>query len=187
VLPTLIVICCAYAVYVLCAYVLQRRTSHARHRRGSRKVTWLTLGCSLIGLALILWFGFTPDRHDQRLSLAGFLGTVYAEGWPHQVAQTEYPPVKIQTSGAGEQPAYALLHPETPTSQLAQEKKLIKPRPVRAAKKKQAPAVQEKSGKTVKVTKAPVPSSKKDKLAVKGRTKKLKRSSAKGSRQTDAG
>jgi hypothetical protein len=187
VLPTLIVIVFAYGMYVLFSFVLQRKGGHSRHRNNARKFTWITMAGCLIGLGFILWCGLTPDRHDQRLRLAGFLGTVYAEGWPHRVDQMDYPPVKVQTSGTGDQPVYALLHPETPSSQLEPEKKLIKPRPVRTAKKKQVGNAQEKSGKTAKVTKVTAQAPKKDKMAAKSRTKKMKRPSVKGGGPTDAG
>ena len=131
-----------------------------------------------MGIGLILWCCYSPDRHDQRLKLAGFLGTVYAEGWPDRVDKVEYPPVKAANQGTGEQPAYALLHPETPASQIEPEKKLIRPRPNRDAKKRQTASVHEKAGKTAKVTKNVTSSSKKDKMAAKSHAKKKKRSSA---------
>jgi hypothetical protein len=99
-----------------------------------------------------------------------------------------YPPLKSSNQGASEQPAYALLHPETPASQLGPEKKLPKPRPNRAAAKGPAVAPPEKAGKIAKVAKAPAPPAKKDKLAAtKSRAKKKPRTSAPSGRQTDAG
>jgi hypothetical protein len=185
VLPTLAVILWAYGMYALLSFLFQRKGGHPRGR--GRKLSGFTLVGVILGVGLILWCCYSPDRQDQRLKLAGFLGTVYAEGWPDRLDNMEYPPVKATNQGAGEQPTYALLHPETPTSQIEPEKKLIRPRPSRAAKKRQAPSVHEKSGKNAKVTKTVTPSSKKDKLAAKSRAKKKKRSSAPGNGQTNAG
>ena len=120
---------------------------------------WVTAG-----VGLIFWCCLYPDKHDQRLKLAGFLGTVYAEGWPDRVDRLKDPPVKSPNQGASEQPAYALLHPETPASQVEPEKKLPKPRPSRIAPKGPPAAPQDKAGKNAKVTKAPAPPSKKDKI-----------------------
>jgi len=178
VLPTLAVILWAYGMYALFSFIFQRKGGQPRGR--GRKLSGFTLVGAILGLGLILWCCYSPDKHDQRLKLAGFLGTVYAEG-PDRVDKVEYPPVKAQNQGAGEQPAYALLHPETPASQIEPEKKLIRPRPNRDAKKGQTPSVHEKAGKTTKVTKNVTPSPKKDKMAAKNRAKKKKRSS------TDAG
>ena len=135
----------------------------------------------------MVWCCLYPGKHDQRLKLAGFLGTVYAEGWPDRVDRLQYPPVKSSNQGSSEQPAYALLHPETPTSQIGPGKKLPKPRPDRVAPKRQAIASQDKAGKIAKVTKAPAPPSKKDKVAAKSRAKKKSRTSAPQGRQADAG
>jgi hypothetical protein len=181
VLPTLAVILLTYGMYALLSFIFQRRGGQSRGR--GRKLSGFTLVGAILGFGLILWCCYSPDKHEQRLKLAGFLGTVYAEGWPDRVDKMEYPPVKAANQGAGEQPAYALLHPETPAGQIEPEKKLIRPRP---AKKRQTPSV-EKSGKSAKVTKTATPSAKKDKMAAKSRAKKKKRSSASGSAQTNAG
>lgn len=137
-------------------------------------------------MGLIFWCSLYPDKHDQRLRLAGFLGTVYAEGWPDRVDRLKDAPVKNANQGASEQPAYALLHPETPASQVGPEKKLPKPRPSRVASKRQ-PVAQDKAGKNAKVTKAPAPPPKKDKIAAKSRAKKKNQASAPRGRQADAG
>lgn len=175
-LPTLAVILWAYGMYALLSFMFQRKGGRPRGQSRWRKLTGYILVSGILGVGLILWCCYSPDKADQRLKLAGFLGTVYAEGWPDRVDKVEYPPVKAANQGAGEQPAYALLHPETPASQIEPEKKLIRPRPNRTAKKGQTPSVHEKAGKTAKVTKNVTPSSKKDKLAAKSRAKKKKRS-----------
>ena len=94
---------------------------------------------------------------------------------------------KAANPGASEQPAYALLHPETPASQVGPEKKLPRPRPSRVAPKGPSVAPQDKAGKNAKVNKTPASPSKKDKMAAKSRAKKKNRSSAPGGRQADAG
>jgi outer membrane biosynthesis protein TonB len=188
VLATLAVVLWAYGMYALFSYMYHRQGGYVRSRSRWRKLSWLTLvGGVAAGVGLICWCCLSPDKHDQRLKLAGFLGTVYAEGWPDRVDRPKEPPVKSPNQGASEQPAYALLHPETPASQVGPEKKLPKPRPSRVAPKGPSVAPQERTGKIAKVTKAPASPSKKDKMAAKNRAKKKNRSSAPGGRQADAG
>jgi hypothetical protein len=188
VLATLAVVLWAYGMYALFSYLYHRQGGYVRSRSRWRKLSWLTLvGGVTAGVGLIFWCCLYPDKHDQRLKLAGFLGTVYAEGWPDRIDGLKYPPVKSPNQGASEQPAYALLHPETPASQVGPEKKLPKPRPSRVAPKGPSVAPQDKAGKIAKVTKAPASPSKKDKMAAKNRAKKKNRSSAPGGRQADAG
>lgn len=187
-LATLAVVLWAYGIYALFSFIFQRKGGYIRSRSRWRKLTWLTLvGGVGAGLGLIFWCCLSPDKTDQRLKLAGFLGTVYAEGWPDRVDRLQYPPVKGQTQESSEQPAYALLHPATPSNQIESEKLLPKPRPSRAVPKGPSAKLQDKTGKIAKVTKAPVPLSKKDKMAAKSHTKKKSPSSAAAGRQADAG
>jgi hypothetical protein len=188
VLATLAVVLWAYGMYALFSYIYHRQGGNVRSRSRWRKLSRLTLvGGVTAGVGLIFWCCLYPDKHDQRLKLAGFLGTVYAEGWPDRVDRLKDQPVKGSNLGASEQPAYALLHPETPASQVGPEKKLPKPRPSRVASKGHSVAPQDKAGKNAKVTKAPAQPSKKDKIAAKSRAKKKNRASAPGGRQADAG
>lgn len=151
-------------------------------------MSWLTRVAGVTaGVGVICWCCLCPDKHDQRLKLAGFLGTVYAEGWPDRVDHLKDPPVKSANPGTSEEPAYALLHPETPASQIGPEKKLPKPRPSRVAPKRQVVAPPEKPVKIAKVTKATAPPAKKDKLAAKSRAKKKNRSPAPVIEQGDDG
>ena len=115
-----------------------------------------------MGLTMVLAQSFDEKEHN--LKLAGFLGTVWAEGWPDKVDQRlEYPPIK-GTAAEG-QPVYALLHPGTSPAELAQEKTAPKPRPVKKPKVHKAPVPQAKGVKpTVQVAK-------KDKVAAKGKPK----------------
>jgi hypothetical protein len=189
VLATLAVILWAYGMYALFSYIFRRQGGYLRSRNRWRKLSWLTLvagGSAALGL--ICWGYLSPDKNDQRLKLAGFLGTVYAEGWPDRVDRQNYAPLKTSNQGASEQPAYALLHPETPDSQIGPEKKLPKPRPNRVVSKGPSVAPPDKTSKIAKVAKAPAPPAKKDKLAAnKSRAKKKNRTSAPPGRQTDAG
>lgn len=187
-LATLAVILWAYGMYALLSFLFHRQGGYVRSRSRWRKLSRLALvGGVTAGAGLIVWCCLYPDKHDQRLKLAGFLGTVYAEGWPDRVDLLKYPPVKTPNQGSSEQPGYALLHPETADSQIGPEKKLPKPRPNRVAPKGNAVASQDKAGKSAKVTKAPAPPSKKDKVTAKSHTKKKNRSSAPSGRQADAG
>jgi hypothetical protein len=181
VLPTLAVILWAYGTYALFSFIFRRQDGYLRRSSRWRQFSWLTLvgGVSAV-LALIVWCCFSPDKNDQKLKLAGFLGTVYAEGWPDRVDRVNYPPVKSQK--AGEQPVYALLHPETPASQLEPEKKLPKPRPVRVA-----PKAHDKADKGARVAKGSGASARKDKTAAKSRAKNKKRPSAARGAQPGAG
>ncbi len=180
-LPTLAVILWAYGMYALLSYISQRKGGHLRSRSRWRKLTWLTVVGSVgAGVGVLCWCCLSPDKSDHRLKLTGFLGTVYAEGWPDRVDQGQYPPVKSQNQGSGEQPVYALLHPETPVSQFEPEKKLPKPRPGRAAKQGSSVHAQDKAGKTTKATKATAPPSKKDKVAAKSHADKKRPSAARG-------
>jgi len=187
-LPTLAVIFWAYGTYALFSFIFQRHGGYLRSRSRWRRFSWLTLvgGVSAV-LALIVWCCFSPDKNDQKLKLAGFLGTVYAEGWPDRVDRANYPPVKSQNQGSGDKPVYALLHPETPAGQIEPEKKLPKPRPVRTAPKGSSLKAQDKAGKTSKVAKGSGPSTKKDKMAAKNRAKKKKRPTAARGGQANAG
>jgi hypothetical protein len=188
VLATLAVIFWAYGMYALFSFLFHRQGSHVRKRSPWGKLGRIILVAGVTaGTGLIVWCCLYPDKHDQRLKLAGFLGTVYAKGWPDRVDQLNYPPVKTPNQGASEQPAYARLHPETADSQIGPEKKLPKPRPNRAAPKGHTVASLDKAGKSAKVTKAPAPPSKKDKVTTKSSTKKKNRSSAPRGRQTEAG
>jgi len=184
----LAVILWAYGTYALISLIFKRQGNYLRSRSRWRKFSWLTLvGGVSAAMGLIFWCSFSPEKHSQRLKLAGFLGTVYAEGWPDRVDRVEYPPVKTQNQGAGEQPVYALLHPETPAGQLEPEKKFPKPRPTRVVNKENTRKSQDKAGKTGKAAKAPATASKKGKISAKNRAKKKTRPAVGISRPASAG
>lgn len=171
-LPTLAFILWAYGLYALCSALSRRRSGYLRGRSRWRRYGRLTLaGSTAAGLALILWLSPFPEQQEQHMKLAGFLGTVWAEGWPDKVdKRAEFPPIKGQKPGA--QPMYALLHPETPMAQVGPEKTAPKPRPVRKAK------VQKAGGPPPKGTKVTTQAAKKDKVTAKKQAKKKTRPSS---------
>jgi hypothetical protein len=147
VLPTLIFILWAYGMYALISSLSGRKGSRFRPRSPWKKYGWLGLvGGVALGAGLIVVLAQSFDEHNHHLKLAGFLGTVWAEGWPDKVERrVEEPPVKGTSSG--DQPVYALLHPGTPPAKLAQEKTGPKPRPALKPKPHKAAAPQAKGTK----------------------------------------
>ena len=166
-LPTLVFILWAYGMYALISALAGRKGTRFRGRGPGRRYGWLALVAGAVaglGLAAVLAQSF-DDRH-QNLKLAGFMGTVWAEGWPDRVEQRlDYPPIK--STAAGDQPAYALLHPGTSPADLAQEKAKtgLKPRPAKKPKTQKASAPQAKGAKVM----AQKP--KKDQAAAKSKPK----------------
>ena len=175
-LPTLLFILWAYGMYALFSVILQRKGGYSRSRSRWGSLGWLTLAGGLgAALVLLIWLSFSPTREHQNLKLTGFLGTVYAEGWPGKVDRPlEYPLTKGQ--GPGDQPVYALLHPETPASQVEPEKKAPKPRPGRKARLEKSTAASAKA-------KATASAPKKEKVGVKTKPKK-KRAAAPGKKSS---
>jgi hypothetical protein len=165
VLPTLVFILWAYGMYALISTLAGRKGAKFRARGPGRRYGWLALAAGgLVGLGLTVVLAQSFNEKDHNLKLAGFLGTVWAEGWPDQVDRgVEYPPIK--DTAAGEQPAYALLHPGTAPAELAQKKTLPKPRPIKKPKVRKPPVPQAKGAKPA------VQVAKKDKGAAKGKPK----------------
>ena len=168
-LPTLVFILWAYGMYALISALAGRKGSKFRARGPGRRYGWLALAAGgLVGLGLIVVLAQSFDEKDHNLKFAGFLGTVWADGWPEQVAaRVEDPPIK--GTPAGDQPVYALLHPGTSPAELAQEKTAPKLRPAHKPKVKKAPAPQTKGAKAV----APKP--KKEQVAAKNKSKTAKK------------
>lgn len=167
-LPTLVFILWAYGMYALISTLAGRKGAKFRARGPGRRYGWLALAAGgIVGLGLTVILSQSFNEQDHNLKLAGFLGTVWAEGWPDKMDQrVEYPPIK--GAAPGDQPVYALLHPGTSPAELAQEKTAPKPRPVKKPKLRKAPALQAKGAKpTVQVAK-------KDKGKPKTATKKKK-------------
>ena len=166
-LPTLLFILWAYGMYALISALAGRgrKGSKFRTRGPGRRYGWLALGSGLLlglGLTVVLAQSFVEPDHN--LGLAGFLGTVWAEGWPDRVNQRmEYPPIK--GTGIGNQPVYALLHPGTSPADLAQEKTAAKLRPIKKPKVRNHLVPRAKSPKSANQL------AKKDKGAAKGKSK----------------
>ena len=140
-----------------------------RARSPWRRYGWLGLVAGAgVGLGLVVVLANSFDQENQNLKLSGFLGTVWAEGWPDKVdRRVEYPPIK--SPAAGDQPVYALLHPGTSPAELAQEKTAPKPRPVKK------PKIAKGSGPQAKGAKAVAQKPKKDQVAAKNKAKTAKK------------
>jgi len=169
VLPTLVFILWAYGMYALISALAGRKGSRLRIRSSWRRYGWLGLVATTgIGLGLAVVLAHSFDQENQSLKLAGFLGTVWADGWPEQVERrVEDPPIK--STPAGDQPVYALLHPGTSPAELAQEQTAPKLRPAHKPKVRQAPAPQAKGAKAVP------PKPKKEQVAAKSKSKTAKK------------
>jgi hypothetical protein len=171
VLPTLVFILWAYGIYTLIGTLAGRKGSRFRARSPRRRYGWLGLAATtVVGLGLAVMLAHSFNQEKKNLKLAGFLGMVWADSWPDQVARrVEDPPIKSTPSG--DQPVYALLHPATSHAELAQKKTAPKPRPVNKPKmhKVQAPQAQAKDSKTV----AQKP--KKEQVAAKTKSKTAKK------------
>lgn len=168
-LPTLIFILWAYGMYALISALAGRKGSRLRVRSPWRRYGWLSLVATTgIGLGLAVMAAHSFEQENHSLKLAGFLGTVWAEGWPEQVERrVEDPPIK--STPAGDQPVYALLHPGTSPAELAQEKTAPKLRPAHKPKARKDPATQAKGAKVA----APKP--KKEQVAAKNKSKTAKK------------
>jgi hypothetical protein len=163
-------------MYALISGLSRRKAGYYRGRSHGPGLRWLALlGTSVVGLAFILYLTGFYGHQDHRLKLAGFLGTVWAEGWPEKVERQDFPPVKDQ--GPGDKPAYALLHPETPPVQVTSEKAGPKPRPVRK------PKVRKAAGPQPKMAKAAALPAKKDKAPSKAKVTKKKKALTTASRK----
>ena len=127
-IPTLVFVLWVYGMYALISALSRRKGSRFRARGSWRKYGWLALAAgAAAGVGLVVLLAQSYDEESHRLKLAGFLGTVWAEGWPDKVERrVEDPPVK--STASGDQPVYALLHPGTFPAGLAQDKAASKPR-----------------------------------------------------------
>ncbi len=128
-LSALLFILWAYGMYALISTLSGRRAGTLRRGRSWRRLGWLGLLAGAgVGLGLALALAQSFDEQHQDLKLAGFLGTVWAEGWPGKLSpRVEEPPIKGTASG--DQPGYALLHPGTPSAELARNTVTPRPRP----------------------------------------------------------
>jgi hypothetical protein len=151
VFPVLVFILLAYGIYALLSALAGRKGSRLCARSPRWGYGWLGLAATAgVGLGLAVMLAYSSNQEKQTLKLEGFLGMVWADGWPDQVARrVEDTPIKSMPSG--DQPMYALLDPASSHAKPAQGKIAPKPRPVRKPKmhKVQSPQAQAKDSKTV--------------------------------------
>ena len=127
-MPTLVFVLWAYGMYALISALSGGKGSRFRGRSSWRKYGGLALAAgAAAGVGLVLVMARSYEGESHRLKLAGFLGTVWAEGWPDRMKPSiEAFPVK--STASGNQPGYALLHPGTSLAGQAQAKAASKPR-----------------------------------------------------------
>jgi hypothetical protein len=115
-MPSLLFIVGAYALFALCILWSRHQRNRYRSRRyGSRTPRLLLLSGSLLGLVCIigLLVNLLPPPPHNPMHLTGVLKAT-EPGW--SLVKAELPPEKLRLlhNSAGDQPVYALLHPETP-------------------------------------------------------------------------
>lgn len=119
-LPTILFIIVAYALYALVMLWCRWQNSRSTGRRGKSRPRWLTLagGAGVLGLLLWLIFWLAPSATDQQVRLAGILGVSEGEARMAMQATARTAPPELNQKSPDGQPAYALLHPESPPSLL---------------------------------------------------------------------
>ena len=170
-LPTILFILGAYALYALVVVWCRWQRSRFSGRRGQGRPRWLTLvgGAVFLGLFLGLTCWLAPSASDQKVRLAGILGVSEGEEGLAKQANLRAATLHLAQKPPGGQPAYTLLHPESPPSLTPPTKtlagnQLLKPKAKRAAAKDpQKPKVEASL-------------TKKDKAASKAKAKKKKAS-----------
>ncbi len=179
-LPTILFILAAYALYALVLVWCQWQRSRFLGRRGKGRPRWLTLtgGAIFLGVFLSLVFWLAPVKPDQKVNLAGILGVSEGEVDLAKQANLRAATLHLNQTLPGGQPPYALLHPESPPSLLPPAKPLVgsqlrKPKGHRASEP-QKPKVEARL-------------SKKDKAAGKVKAKKKKSSPATSINSTGSG
>jgi len=119
VLPTILFMLAAYVVYALVLAWCHRQ----RYRfpgRAQARPRWLTLakGAVVLGLTLWLMFWLNPVAQDHKIRMAGILGVTEGEALLASQAAPKLSDPHLKEKGTGGQPAYAMLHPESPPSLL---------------------------------------------------------------------
>jgi hypothetical protein len=139
-LPTILFILGAYGLYALAVVWCQWQRSRFLGKRGKGRPRWLTLtgGAAFLGVFLTLLFWLAPANPDQKVKLAGILGVTEGESGLAKQADLRAATLHLEQTPQGGQPAYALLHPESPPSLLPPAKplagkKLHKPKGKRAS------------------------------------------------------
>lgn len=126
-LPTILFILGAYALYALAVVWCQWQRSRFQGRRSKGRPRWLTLagGAVFLGVFLSLLFWLAPANPDQKVRLAGILGVSEGEVGLAKQANLRAATLHLNQTPPGGQPAYALLHPESPPSLLPPSKPLV--------------------------------------------------------------
>jgi hypothetical protein len=170
-LPTILFILAAYALYALVMWWCRWQRAHLWARRNQARSRWLTLMGSAAILGLFLWLlvWLAPAAPHQSLRLAGILGLSEGEVRLAKQAATAAATLQPEPQPTNGQPAYALLHPASPPSLLPPAKPLAGPQ-LRKPKGKGT------SGHKPPQTKAESRHQKKDKTPPRGKALKKKTS-----------
>ena len=176
-LPTVVFVLGAYGFYALYAVGTQRQERRLRERWRPRRL-WLVRAAGWLGLGLVLsvLVYLSPHSADDRAKMAAVLGLAGQESQGVSGGGVPLPPLALKLPPPGQQPAYALLHPETPA---------VNPAPPGKPKRARA-------GPRGKIHKGLFPAPvKKPRLAAqtgkKGKDKGVARSRSKKSQPTQAG
>jgi hypothetical protein len=152
-LPTILFILGAYALYALAVVWCQWQRSRFLGKRGKGRPRWLTLtgGAVFLGVFLSLLFWLAPANPDQKVRLAGILGVSEGDAGLAKQANLRAATLHLNQTPPSGQPAYALLHPESPPLLLPPAKPLVgshlrKPK-VKRASEGQKPRVEAKLSK----------------------------------------
>ena len=139
-LPTILFILGAYALYALVVVWCRWQRSRFLGRREQGRPRWLTLigGGVFLGLFLSLTFWLAPPNADQKVKLAGILGVSEGEVGLAKQASLRAATLHLEQKPPGGLPAYTLLNPESPPSLTPPGnpqagKQLLKPKAKRAA------------------------------------------------------
>lgn len=97
-----------------------RRQNYRFQGRAQARPRWLTLagGAGVLGLTLWLIFWLNPGAPGQKIRMAGILGVTEGEAWLASKTVSRAASLHLKEKAPGGQPAYALLHPESPPSLL---------------------------------------------------------------------
>ncbi len=170
-LPTILFILAAYALYALVMWWCRWQRAHLWARRNQPRSRWLTLmgSAGILGLFLGLLVWLAPAAPHQSLRLAGILGLSEGEVRLAKQAATAAASLQPETKPTNGQPAYALLHPASPPSLLPPAKPL-------AGNQLRKPLGKGASVQKSPQTKAESRPQKKDKAPPKGKALKKKTS-----------
>jgi hypothetical protein len=147
-MPSLLFIVGAYALFALCILWSRHQRSRYKSRRYGSRTPRLLLGGSILALACIIGLAvsfFAPPSQNS-VQLTGVLKAA-EPGWI--MVNTELPPEKLRLlhKGTGNQPVYALLHPETPP--VLMPEKSPSPRAASRRAKMKRPAAQDLQKATI--------------------------------------